>query len=76
MYILTAIFTAMLILTLALVGLEGWLASEFGLFLSYDILSPELLSITAMVLIATLFVSIFPGFEAYKNALHAQLSGH
>lgn len=70
-----SIGAAMLGLSLALVGLETWLASEFGLFLSSDILSPELLSMTGFVLAATVVVSILPGLEAYRNALFVQLSG-
>ncbi|WP_395338490.1 ABC transporter permease [Ningiella sp. W23] len=62
-------------LKLALMSLEGWLASEYGLFLSHQILSVEIMSLSGLVIIATLIVSLFPGFEAYKNALHVQLSG-
>jgi putative ABC transport system permease protein len=58
-----------------LFGLEDWLAAEFGLFLSYDILSTELMIMAGLVFLSTLIVSLIPGIEAYKNALHTQLSG-
>lgn len=61
-------------LTLMLIGLNGWLASEFGLFLNHNILSLDIISLSGLVILATLLVSLFPGFEAYKNALHVQLT--
>jgi len=68
-----SVMTAMGVLTLALLSLKDFLAAEFGLFLSHNILSPEIIMMVGMVFIATLMVSIFPGYEAYKNALHTQL---
>jgi putative ABC transport system permease protein len=68
-----SVMTSMALLTLTLMGTEGWLAAEFGLFLSHDIFSTDIFMITGMVFVATLVVSIFPGIEAYKNALHTQL---
>lgn len=68
-----SVMTALGILTLALLSLKDFLAAEFGLFLSHNILSPEIIMMVGMVFIATLVVSIFPGYEAYKNALHTQL---
>ncbi len=62
-----SIIVSFLLLTLALLGLEGWLASEFGLFLSHNIFSEELLLLIGLIFIATLFVSLFPSIEAYKN---------
>lgn len=68
-----SVMTAMGVLSLALLSLKDFLAAEFGLFLSHNILSPEIIMMVGMVFIATLVVSIFPGYEAYKNALHTQL---
>lgn len=70
-----AIVCSAVLLSLGLLLLKDWLASEYGLFLSHNIMSPELLITAALVLLATIIVSIIPGVEAYKNALHAQLSG-
>ena len=71
-----AIIAAALILTLALFSLETWLATEFGLFLSGDIFTTELIILTSLIFIATLVVSLLPGVEAYKHALHSQLSSN
>ena len=68
-----SVMTSIALLTLTLMGTEGWLAAEFGLFLSHDIFSTDIFMITAMVFVATLVVSIFPGIEGYKNALYTQL---
>lgn len=71
-----AIIMSTLVLTLALFSLEGWLAAEFGLFLSDDIFTMELMILISMIYIATLVVSFFPGIAAYKYALHSQLSSN
>jgi putative ABC transport system permease protein len=59
-------------LTLALLG--DWLASEYGLFLSANLLSMEALMAIGVILIASIITSTIPAFEAYKNALHSTLS--
>jgi putative ABC transport system permease protein len=59
-------------LTLALLG--DWLASEYGLFLSANLLSMEALMAIGIILIASIITSTIPAFEAYKNALHSTLS--
>jgi putative ABC transport system permease protein len=69
-----ALATAIGGLTLMLMGLNGWLASEFGLFLNHNILSLDIINLSGLVILATLIVSLFPGLEAYKNALHVQLT--
>ncbi len=69
-----ALISAMLFLLLSLFLLDGYLSSEFGLFLSIDIFTNEMATVSAFVLIATLIVSVFPGIEAYRNALHTQLA--
>jgi hypothetical protein len=58
-----------------LVMLDGWLVSEFGLFLSHNLLSSEIVSLIGLVILATMIVSLYPGIEAYKKALHMQLTG-
>ena len=71
-----AIIMSVVILTLTLFSLESWLATEFGLFLSDSIFTMELMKIMSMIFIATLGVSLLPGIQAYKYALHAQLSSN
>jgi len=65
---------SILILTLALFSFEAWLATEFGLFLSHNIFTVELMILISMIYAATLVMSLLPGIEAYKHALHSQLS--
>lgn len=69
-----AITMSILILTLALFSFEAWLATEFGLFLSHNIFTVELMILISMIYAATLVMSLLPGIEAYKHALHSQLS--
>ncbi len=72
--ILASLTLGVACLKLILIALDDWLASEFGLFLSHDILSPDVMMLGALVILATILVSLFPGLEAYKSALHAQLT--
>jgi putative ABC transport system permease protein len=62
-------------LKVMLVILDEWLVSEFGLFLSHNLLSSEIVSLISLVILATMLVSLYPGIEAYKKALHIQLTG-
>jgi putative ABC transport system permease protein len=71
-----AIIMSMVVLSLALFSLESWLAAEFGLFLSGNIFTMELMKLISMIFIATLIVPLFPGIAAYKQALHSQLSSN
>jgi putative ABC transport system permease protein len=75
--ILICISIAMAIsgLKVMLVILDGWLVSEFGLFLSHNLLSSEIFNLIGLVILATMLVSLYPGIEAYKKALHMQLTG-
>lgn len=63
---LLAIATSMVLLTAILFSLEAWLASQYGLFLTYNIFSAEVFTLSGLVLVATVIVSLFPGIEAYK----------
>ena len=71
-----AIIMSILVLSLALFSLEAWLAAEFGLFLTSDIFTLELMKLISMIFIATLIVPLLPGIAAYKQALHTQLSSN
>jgi putative ABC transport system permease protein len=75
--ILICISIAMAIsgLKVMLVILDGWLVSKFGLFLSHNLLSSEIFNLIGLVILATMLVSLYPGIEAYKKALHMQLTG-
>ena len=69
-----ATIMSMGILILALYSLESWLAAEFGLFLSHNIFTMDLLGLISMIFIATLLVPLLPGISAYRYALHGQLT--
>ncbi|MFT6900238.1 MAG: putative ABC transport system permease protein [Colwellia sp.] len=71
-----AIMMSIVLLILALYSLEAWLAAEFGLFLSHDIFTMELMRLIFMIFIATLIVPLLPGITAYKQTLHTQLSSN
>ncbi|MBT0585949.1 ABC transporter permease [Alteromonas oceanisediminis] len=71
---LSALLTSVVVVVLVLLTLEDWLTAEYGLFLSYNILSPELLMLSGIIVIATFITALIPGIEAYQKALHSQLS--
>ncbi|MFT2089693.1 ABC transporter permease [Paraglaciecola sp. 2405UD69-4] len=72
--VLALVFSVGLV-TLVLTFLEGWLTAEYGLFLSNNLLTMELLTLSGIIVIATIITALIPGLEAYKNAIHTQLSG-
>ena len=69
-----AIVASMITISLTLALLGDWLASEYGLFLSANLLSMEALTAIGIIFIASIITSTIPAFEAYKNALHSTLS--
>ncbi|MFC3121253.1 ABC transporter permease [Agaribacter flavus] len=72
--VLLAIIASVGLISLLLVVLNDWLASNYGLFLSANLLSIETLLVLAIVLAASIVTSAIPAFEAYRNALHSSLS--
>ena len=70
-----AIVCSVAVVTLSLVLLESWLTAEYGLFLTSNIFSMDMLILFAIIILATLVTAFLPGIEAYKKALHSQLSG-
>lgn len=70
-----AIVCSVAVVTLSLVLLESWLTAEYGLFLTSNIFSMDMLILFAIVILATLVTALLPGIEAYKKALHSTLSG-
>ena len=70
-----ALGCSMVLVTLSLMTLEGWLTAEYGLFLTTNIFSVQLLLLSVIIVIATIITALLPGIEAYKRALHSQLSG-
>ncbi|MBL4631608.1 MAG: ABC transporter permease [Paraglaciecola sp.] len=70
---LALVFSVSLV-TLLLTLLDSWLTAEYGLFLTNNILTMDLLILSGVILAATTITSLIPGVEAYKNAIHTQLS--
>jgi putative ABC transport system permease protein len=70
-----ALFFSLAIVTLSLTLLDGWLAAEYGLFLSHNVLSADLLILSSIIMGATLITALAPWLEAYKKVLHSQLLG-
>jgi putative ABC transport system permease protein len=54
--------------------LADWLASNFGLFLSANIMSAELAIILCCVVVAAVVAALLPAIEAYRKGLQTQLS--
>ncbi len=71
---LVALMFSVALVSLLTVTMEGWLSENYGLFLSSSVIGPELLVITALIVMATLIAALIPAFEAYQRALHSQLS--
>jgi putative ABC transport system permease protein len=69
-----ALLFSLAIVTLSLTLLDSWLAAEYGLFLSHNVLSADLLILSSIIMGATLVTALVPGLEAYKKVLHSQLS--
>ncbi|MEP1445984.1 MAG: FtsX-like permease family protein [Paraglaciecola sp.] len=70
-----ALITAFIVVTFLLMGLEGWLTAEYGLFLNQNLFTQDSLNLSLIILGATGVTALVPGIEAYKKALHSQLSG-
>lgn len=68
-----ALFSAGTLLSLLLIIFSDWLATKFGLFLSPNIFSQDLLIMIGLVLIATLISAIYPAIEAYRKAILSNL---
>lgn len=69
-----SIISAITILTLALFSLNEFLAAEYGLFLTWNIFTLELLYVSLGVIAATSITAALPCYEAYKSAILQQLS--
>lgn len=72
----SAMLAAIAILFFTLFVSSEWLAREFGLFLTANIMSPELLVLCVWVLFAALITALLPSIEVYRSALNRQLSAN
>ncbi|WP_339724594.1 ABC transporter permease [uncultured Paraglaciecola sp.] len=53
---------------------SDWLATEYGLFLSGNLLSADSLKVVAVIVVTSVITSLLPAIEAYRNALDVGLS--
>jgi putative ABC transport system permease protein len=68
------IVAAIGLISLTLTLSSDWLASEYGLFLSGNLLSVDSLKVVAVIVVTSIITSLLPAIEAYKNALDVGLS--
>jgi len=69
-----SVATAYALVSVALVSLSDWLAQTYGLFLSPNLFSTNLLILIGFVFAAAIIAAIVPAIEAYRRALQVQLS--
>ncbi|WP_158966234.1 ABC transporter permease [Paraglaciecola sp. L3A3] len=69
-----ALCCSFLLVSLSLTVLDDWLTTEYGLFLQHNVLNKDSMILSVIILLATSITALVPGFEAYKQALHSQLS--
>lgn len=74
MLVLVAIVAAVGFISLTPFLLGDWLASHYGLFLSGHLITKDTLTAMVVIVIATIITALVPALEAYKRALHAELS--
>lgn len=71
---LAAMLAAVLLLTALLLGMQDWLASEYGLFISLNIIKTTTLYWAAVILALALLLAAVPGVVAYRKSLSDGLS--
>lgn len=69
-----ACVAAYILVSLLLVLLSDWLVQTYGLFLSGNIFSVDILFLALLILVAVLLAAFTPAIEAYRRGLQAQLS--
>ena len=72
--VLAAMVSAFLLVSSAFLILQDWIAAQYGIFLSGNLLSQNTLFVAIVTLLAAIVVSAIPAYEAYRNALHSSLS--
>lgn len=71
---LSAAVTAVLLLSGLLFASSDYLASQFGIFPSLNILSEQTLWLLGIILSGALLVSTIPALSAYRSAMNKELS--
>lgn len=65
---LMALVCGYVVVTLSIFGLGGWLLEEYGLFVSTNIYSRDIMTTGFIVMMLTFVVACVPAFSAYRNA--------
>lgn len=68
------VFIAIGLVSALLYLMSDWLAAQYGLFLSANLMSMNTLVIAVIIIVAAMITSVVPAFEAYRNALHSRLN--
>ncbi len=72
--VIFAVISAVAVVSFLLYAMNDWLASEYGLFLSPNLLTLDIMTVIAVIIGASAITSAIPALEAYKKALHSSLS--
>ena len=65
---LMALVGGYVLVTISIYGLGAWLLEEYGLFVSANIYSVDILTTAFIVMLLTFIVAFVPAFSAYRNA--------
>lgn len=71
---LFASISAVLLVSASFFMLSDWLISNYGLFLSGNILTVEILLMFVFILFTVVIAALMPAIEAYRNGLNSQLT--
>lgn len=71
---LLAVGAALISLRLAIGWSQTWLSENYGLFVSTNIWTSEVLSLLAIILAAASAMALLPALAAYRSSLHVGLS--
>ncbi len=69
--VLTTLMSIVLAIAVLLIGIsvtQDVLSAQFGLYISPDIFTPDLMTALVAVIVSTVFVGMFPAISAYRTA--------
>lgn len=69
-----AFASALLLVWASLFVLSDWLIAQYGLFLSSNIFTVEILVLFIFILFTVILAAFMPAIEAYRNGLNSKLS--
>lgn len=71
---LFASISALLLVSASFFMLSDWLVANYGLFLSGNILTVEILLMFAFIMMTVVIAALMPAIEAYRSGLNSQLA--